>query len=143
MAWRGIPCTCGEHVRKKLQVIVLAQPVRLRGQVAVEDIAFLVLEAPRDDDQDIALADPGAFLDLALDPAQPVDAVVAFHADMVCPQVCTGAGKLFVQFLFREPDADDRCAVRVEFGGTVCVLGFSSIMVNANISGEVNQWRAG
>ena len=129
-------------MKKESEIIILPQPVRLRRQVAVQDIALLVLETPRDNDQDIALADPCALLDLALYPAQALDAIVAFYADMVRPQVRGSAGKLFVQFLLWQTDADDRCAVGIESGG-YSGIGFFSMVINANISGEVNQGCAG
>ena len=100
---------------KKSEIIVLPQPVSLGWQVPVQDIAFLVLETPGDNDQDVAFADPCPLLDLALDPAHPLDTVVAPDADMVCAHHQFGTGKLFVESLFGQPDTDYRRAVRIEF----------------------------
>lgn len=130
---------CSFRDKKSSEVIVLPQPVCLGWQVPVQDIAFLVLEAPRDNDQDVALADPCTLLDLSLDTAHPLYAVVAPDTDMVCTHHQFGHGELFVQFLFREPDADNRCPVGIEFGCTSRIIGFFSMIININISGVLNQ----
>ena len=71
--------------QKRLNVPVLPQPVGLRLEVPVNYIALVVLDAPGDDNDSIAFADPLPFFDLALDPAHPGDPVDALDADMVCP----------------------------------------------------------
>ena len=81
----------------------------------MQDIALLILEAPGDNDQDIALADPCPLLDLSLDPSHPVDTVGAADLDMVCPHHQLGAPELLPVLLLRKPDADYRSTVRVEF----------------------------
>jgi hypothetical protein len=73
-------------VQKKLgylQVPVPSEPFDLGAGVPVDDIAFIVLEAPGDDDEDVALANPDLLLDLSLDPAHPGDPVVTFHPDVI------------------------------------------------------------
>jgi len=97
--------------KKRLNVLVSPQPVCLWLEVPVNDIAFLVLETPRRNDDGIALADPGTFLDLSLDPAHAYNAVNALDTDMVCPQHCQGNGELFiVPFLWQ---------TNTGYGGTV------------------------
>jgi hypothetical protein len=56
---------------------VPSEPFDLGAGVPVDDIAFIVLEAPGD--EDVALANPDLLLDLALDPAHAGDPVVPFH----------------------------------------------------------------
>jgi len=64
-------------------VPVPLEPFDLRPGIPVRDITLLVLETPGDDDEEVALADPEAFLDLALDPPHPGDAIGAPDRDMV------------------------------------------------------------
>lgn len=104
-----------EKNKKRLKVIILPQPVHLRGQIPVDDIAFFVLETPWDDDEDVSLPDPCPFLDLSLDPPHPLHAIVAPDLDMVCTHHQLGAGKLLAVLLFGQADADYRCTIRVEF----------------------------
>ena len=119
------------------QVVVLPQPVGLRGEVPVQDIAFLILETPWHHDQDIALADPCPLLDLALDPAHPLYAVKAPDPDMVCPHHQFGAGKLLAIPLLRQPYTNHRRAVRIEFRCAVRFPGFFYAFLNADISRRV------
>ena len=79
-------CENGRAIKKKyLKIPVLAQPVSLRWQVAVDDIALLVLETPRGDNHNVAFPYPGALLDLSLDSAHAGDTVVTPYPDMICP----------------------------------------------------------
>jgi len=125
---------------KKLKIPVLSQPVSLGRQVPVQDITFGVLKTPGNDNDNIPFADPGAFFYLALDPAHPLDAIMAADADMVCAHHEVGAAELFVLFLFRQPDADNRGSVRIEFRGTARTARFFYVIMNADISEGVNQW---
>lgn len=105
-------------VKKKLQVIVLPEPFGLRGKVPVQDVTFRVLETPRDDNKDVPFPDPCPFLDLALDPAHPVNAIGALYTDVVCPHHEPGAGKLLAVLPFWQPHPDYRGAVCVEFSNS-------------------------
>jgi len=113
-----------------LKIIILAQPVGLRGKIPVDDIALLILEAPRDNDDDIAFADPCPLLDLALDPAHPFNAIVTADTDVVGTHHQFGLRELLAQFLLGQPDADDRCAVRIEFCGGTGTSRFFCVIVN-------------
>lgn len=120
-----------ESLKQRLcEIIILPQPVGLRGQVPVEDIAFLVLETPRDNDKDVAFADPGPLLDLSLDPAHPLDTIVTADADMVCTHHELSARKLFAEFLLGKPYTDDGGTVRVETPGTIAFPRFFYVIVN-------------
>ena len=99
----------------------------------MQDVAFLVLETPWDDDQDIPLPNPGTFLDLSLDPAHAFYAVGTADFDMVCAHHQLCACELFAVLLLRQTDTDYRCAVRIEFcwfTGSFVV----SFRINSNIS---------
>lgn len=52
------------------EIFVRAEPVHLRGSVAVDDITFVVLEVPRYDNQNVTFADPDPFLNFAFDSAK-------------------------------------------------------------------------
>ncbi len=122
------------------EIIVLAQPVGLRGQVTVQDVALLVLEAPRDHDEDISLADPCPLLDLALDPAHALDTVHAADTDVVGSHHQLGTGKLFAQFLLRQAHADYGRTVRIEFSRCLFTR-FFSMKSNYNNSGCLKERR--
>lgn len=66
-----------------LQVPVASQPFHLGAGVPVYDVAFIVLEAPGNHDEDVSFADPDLLLDLSLDPAHPDDPVIPLDPDMV------------------------------------------------------------
>jgi hypothetical protein len=116
--------------KKSGEIIILPQPVCLRGQVPVEDIAFLILETPRDHDEDVAFADPCPLLDLALDPAHPLNAIVAADADMVCAHHQFSAGELLAKFLLGQPHTDYRCTIGVETPRTIALSRFFAMIVN-------------
>ena len=78
------------------EIIILPQPVGLRREVTVENIAFVVLETPWHNNQDVAFADPCPLLDLAFYPAHALDTIHAADADMVGTHHQFCAGKLFV-----------------------------------------------
>ncbi len=60
-----------------------SQPFDLGAGVPVYDVAFIVLEAPGDHNEDVSFADPDFLLDLSLDPAHPHDPVIPFDPDVV------------------------------------------------------------
>ena len=122
-------------IGKRSKIIILPQPVDLGGQVPVEDITFGVLETPRNYNQDVSFANPGALFDLALDPAHPLNTIVASDTNMVCTHHQFGTGKLFVQFLFGEPDTDNRCPVRIKLRYAIRTVRFFYVIINTNISG--------
>ena len=84
----------------------------------MQDVAFRVLETPRDDNDDIPFTDPCPFFDLALDPAHPFNTVNAADADVICPHHQLGAGKLLAILFFGQPYPDYRCTVRIKFRGS-------------------------
>jgi len=69
------------------------EPVYLGLDVAVDNIALLVLETPGNNDQEIAFAYPEPLLDFALDPSGTRDAILATDADVICPEHQIGPGK--------------------------------------------------
>jgi len=100
-------------LKKYLKIPVLAQPVSLGWQVAVDDIALLVLETPGGDNHDVAFPDPGALLDLSLDPAHAGDTIVTPDTDMVCPHHEVSECELLTGPFLGKTDTDDRCSVRI------------------------------
>jgi len=113
--------------RKYLEVPVLAKPVSLGWQVAVDDIALLVLKTPRGDDKDIAFTYPCALLDLPLDPAHAGNAIVTPDPDMVCPHHEVCECELFVGPLLGQANPDDRRSVRV-----YCVWIYIIVIIGSN-----------
>jgi len=109
------------------EIMILPEPVRLRGQVPVQDVAFFVLETPGDHDKDVPLPDPCPFLDLAFDPAHTFDTVKTAHADMVCPQHQPGACKLFAVLLPRQPHTDDRRPVSIVLSDSISTRFFCGV----------------
>ena len=77
------------------------EPVYLRSDVTVDDIALFILETPGNDNQEIAFADPEPLLDLTFDPPGARDAVLTADTDVVCPEHQVGAGKQFPISLLR------------------------------------------
>jgi len=122
------PDESGTFLKKRnyrSDIPVPAQPVRLRPEVPVDNVALLVLEAPRDHDQGIAFPYPGPLLHLALDPAHPGDPVNTLDLDVVCPEHCSGEGELFLVPFFWQPHTDDRSAVRMD-----CIqIGFFTVFL--------------
>src|SRR3972149_4556078 len=59
---------------------------RLRPHVPVPDVALLVLERPGPDNDEVPLADPHPFLELARDPPEAALPVRAHHADSGRPE---------------------------------------------------------
>jgi len=50
-----------------LKIFVATEPVYLGGCVSINDITLLILEIPRDNDEDIAFSNPNSFLDFTFD----------------------------------------------------------------------------
>ena len=65
------------------EIIIPPEPLDLRAGIPVDDIAFLILEIPRDDDKDITLPDPDFLFDLPFDPPHPGHAIETPDADVV------------------------------------------------------------
>ncbi len=92
--WCGALREAGEEMQGLLaEIVVLLEPVYLGPDVAVDNIAFLVLETPGNDDQEIAFAYPESLLDLAFDAPCACDAVLAADTDVVCPEHQVSPGK--------------------------------------------------
>ena len=97
--------------KKSSEIPVLPQPVSLRREVTVDNIAFVVLKAPGSDDQDIPFADPDAFFDLAFYSPHPGDTVIASNPDMICPHHEICKSKLLICPFFWQPNPDNRGTV--------------------------------
>ena len=113
--------------KKVLKIPVLAQPVRLRRKVAVDDIALLVLETPRGDNHNVAFPYPGALLDLSLNPAHAGDAIVTPYPDMVCPHHKVSECELFTGPFLGKTNTDYGRTVRV-----YCVWIYIIVIVGSN-----------
>jgi len=98
----------------RLNVPVLPQPVSLRLEIPVNNIAFLILETPGDDKHGIAFAYPGPLLNLTLDPAHAGDTVNALDTDMVCSHHCFGPGKLLVVPFLGQPHTGNGRAIGID-----------------------------
>src|SRR2546421_6941372 len=84
-----------------------AHVARLGPHVAVLDVALLVLELPDLDDEEVALADPHPFLQLARDATEPTLAIGTHHADPGRPEKLVGNAEDFAVFRTRHSDPDD------------------------------------
>src|SRR5438552_349439 len=84
-----------------------AHVARLGLRIAVLDVALFILELPDLDHEEIALADPHPFLQLARDTTEPTLAVGTHHADSGRPEKLVGNAEDFAVFRTRHPDADD------------------------------------
>ena len=58
-----------------LEVFVCAEPVHLWGSVAVDNITFVVLELPGNNNENVSFADPDPFLNLTFNPTETCDTV--------------------------------------------------------------------
>ena len=101
---------------------MLLEPVYLRLDVPVDDIALLVLETPGDDDQEVTFAYPEPLLDLTLDPSRARDTVLAADADVVCPEHQVGPGEYLPVSLLRQSYANDLFAFVVLASSCICQL---------------------
>lgn len=115
------------HAKKYLKIPVLAEPVRLGWQVAVDDIALLVLKTPGRDNNYIAFPYPGALLDLPLDSAHAGNPIVAPDPDMVCPHHEVSECKLLIGPFLGKTDTDDRRPVRI-----YCVWIYIIFVIGSN-----------
>ena len=66
------------------EILIPPEPLHLWPGVPVDDIAFLVLEVPRDDNKDVPLPDPDFLFYFSFDPAHPCHTVKTADPDMVC-----------------------------------------------------------
>jgi hypothetical protein len=115
------------QIKKVLKIPVLAQPVCLGRQVAVDDIALLVLKTPGGDNHDVAFPYPGTLLDLSLDPAHAGDAIVTPYPDMVCSHHEVSECELLTGPFLGKTDTDNRRTVRV-----YCVWIYIIVIVGSN-----------
>src|SRR5256884_3092857 len=84
-----------------------AHVARLGLRVAVLDVALFILELPDLDHEEVALADPHAFLQLARDPTESTLAVRAHHTDARRPEQLVRDTEDFAVLRARHPDSDD------------------------------------
>ena len=88
------------RVLTKLEIIIPPEPLNLRAGIAIYNIAFLILECPGDNDQNIPFPYPDLLFYLPLDPAHPGHPVKAPDPDMVCAHHQIGTPEhLAVSFL--------------------------------------------
>src|SRR5208337_2677407 len=85
-------------------------PFDLRAGIPVHDIAFLVLEVPRDHNEDVPFPDPDFLLDFSLDPAHPCHTVETADPDMVCTHHKFGTPEHFPIAFLGQFDPDDLIA---------------------------------
>jgi len=114
-------------LKKVSEIPVLAQPVSLGWQVTVDDIAFLILETPGGDNQDVTFAYPCALLDLSLDPAHPGDTIVTPDPDMICTHHEICECELLIGPFLGQANPDDRRSVRV-----YCVWIYIIVIIRSN-----------
>jgi hypothetical protein len=69
------------------------EPIYLCPDISVDDIAFLVLETPGNDDEEVPFTYPETFPDLALDPPDACYAVLTTDPYVVCPKHQISPGK--------------------------------------------------
>ena len=67
-----------------LQIIITPQPLDLWSGIPVDDIAFFILEVPRDNNENVPFADPDFLFNLTLDSPHPCYAIKTADTDMVC-----------------------------------------------------------
>jgi hypothetical protein len=121
------------------EIPVLPQPVYLGRQVAVDDIALIILETPRDNNQGIPFPDPDALFYLPLDPPHTGDPVKTAHTDMVCPHHQVGGTKHLVIPFFGQPDPDKWRPVRIYCIGIEIIVPFSLVIIGyTNNSSYIN-----
>ncbi len=113
--------------KKVLKIPVLAQPVSLGRQVAVDDIALLILETPGGDNHNVAFPYPGALLDLSFDSAHAGDTIITPNPDMVCPHHEVSECELLTSPFLGKTDTDNGRPVRV-----YCVWIYIIVIVGSN-----------
>jgi hypothetical protein len=94
-----------EEKRERSDVMVLTEPLDLRRQVAVQNIAFFILETPWNHDKRISFTYPGSFLDLSFDPSHPGDTIDASDSDMIRPEQGIRRSELLFIPSLGQPDA--------------------------------------
>jgi hypothetical protein len=72
------------HGKKISQIIIAPETFDLRAGIPVNDIAFFILEVPRDNNEDVSFADPDFLFYFSLDSPHPRYAVKTADTDMVC-----------------------------------------------------------
>lgn len=128
-----------QELEKSSEVPVLSQPVRLRREIPVDDIALVILEAPGSDDQDIPFPDPDPFFDFALNPAHPGHPIITPDPDMICPHHQIRERKLFICPFFGQPQSDNRRSVFI-YRIRVKFIVIIAIISNWHNSVAVLQW---
>ena len=108
-------------------ILFFPQPVSLRLEVPVNNIALFVLETPGYDKDGIAFPYPLPLLHLSLDPAEAGDPVDALDTDVVCPLHRLGTGKLLIIPFLWQPDTADRRTSRVHCIRVCCTCIFFSV----------------
>ena len=66
------------------QIIITTEPLDLRSGIPVDDIAFFILEVPRDNNENVSFADPDFLFYFSLDSPHPRYAVKTADTYMVC-----------------------------------------------------------
>lgn len=97
----------GEPEQKELQVAAFFEPVDLGTCISVHNVRLVVLERPRDDDQDIAFTYPHFLFYLAFYSPEPRCSVNAFHPDMVCTHHQLGIAEHLTVPLVGQADPDN------------------------------------
>lgn len=59
------------------------KPVYLRSGITINDITFIVLEIPRNDDKYIAFTDPNPFLDFTFYSSKTCNTIRATDSDVI------------------------------------------------------------
>ena len=59
------------------------QPFNLRLGIPINDVCFVILKIPGDDDQNVSFPYPDFFLDFSLYSSHPGDSVYTLHPDVV------------------------------------------------------------
>ena len=92
-----------EWVCEKLLVeeVTSLEPVYLGPDIAVDNVALLILETPGNDDKKIPFTYPEALLDLALDPPGPCNTVLTTDPYVVCPEHQISPGEYLPVSSFR------------------------------------------
>ena len=66
------------------QIIIATEPFDLRSGIPVNDIAFFILEVPRDNNENVSFTDPDFLFYFSLDPPHSRYAIKTSDAYMVC-----------------------------------------------------------
>jgi len=92
-----------EWVCEKLLIeeVTSLEPVYLGPDIAVDNVALLILETPGNDDKKVSLTYPEALLDLALDPPDACDSVLTTDPYMIRPKHQVSPGEYFAVSFFR------------------------------------------